>query len=86
MISVTRLNGKRFVLNAELIRTVEENPDTVVTLVTGDHLVVQEPMEEIVRRTIEYGRCLRQAIPIDLHLGGGAATGIGRTGPDAHAG
>ena len=36
MISVTRLNGKPFVINAELIRTVEENPDTVITLVNGD--------------------------------------------------
>ena len=63
MISVTRLNGERFVLNAELIRTVEESPDTIITLVNGDHIVVREPMGEVVRLTIEYGRHLRRMMP-----------------------
>jgi flagellar protein FlbD len=63
MISVTRLNGERFVLNAELIRTVEESPDTIITLVNGDHLVVKEPMTDVVRLTIEYGRLLRRMMP-----------------------
>lgn len=62
MISVTRLNGDRFVLNAELIRTIEENPDTVITLVNGDHIIVRERMGEVVRMSIEYGRLLRRAI------------------------
>lgn len=60
MIAVTRLNGKQFVLNAELIRTIEENPDTIITLVTGEHLVVKEPSRELVRRVIEYNRHLRR--------------------------
>lgn len=59
MISVTRLNGRKFVLNAELIRTIEENPDTIVTLISGEHLVVRESSKEIVRRVIEYNRHLR---------------------------
>jgi flagellar protein FlbD len=63
MIALTRLNGDRFVLNAELIRTVEENPDTVITLINGDHMVVKEPMREIVRLVIEYGRHLRRMTP-----------------------
>lgn len=63
MISVTRLNGDRFVLNAELIRTVEENPDTIITLVNGDHIIVKEKMSEVVRRSIEYGRSLRRMMP-----------------------
>jgi len=65
MIAVTRLNGDRFVLNAELIRTVEENPDTVITLINGEHLVVKERMQEIVRLVIEYGRHLRRMVPPD---------------------
>jgi len=60
MICVTRLNDKKFILNAEIIRTVEENPDTIITLISGEHMVVKEPMEEVVRRTIEYGRHLRK--------------------------
>jgi flagellar protein FlbD len=60
MISVTRLNGQKFVLNADLIRTIEENPDTIVTLISGEHLVVREPSKELVRRVIEYNRHLRR--------------------------
>ena len=48
MITVTRLNGKQFVLNAELIRTVEENPDTTIKLVNGDHFIVKEDMRRVV--------------------------------------
>lgn len=63
MVTLTRLNGARFVLNAELIRTVEEKPDTVVTLVNGDHFIVKEATQEVVRRVIEYGRHLRRMVP-----------------------
>lgn len=60
MISVTRLNGQKFVLNADLIRTIEENPDTIVTLISGEHLVVKEKSKELIRRVIEYNRHLRR--------------------------
>ena len=63
MITVTRLNGQPFVLNAELIRTIESNPDTVVTLIGGDKLIVKEPMPEIVRRVIDYRVHLRTMVP-----------------------
>jgi len=65
MITVTRMNDRPFVVNAELIRSVEENPDTVITMVNGDHFVVREPMREIVKRSIEYGRHLRTMAPPD---------------------
>ncbi len=63
MITLTRLNGRRFVVNADLIRTVEENPDTTVTLVNGDHLIVKESMQEVVNRAVDYGRSLRKLLP-----------------------
>ena len=59
MISVTRLNNQPFVLNADLIRTIEQNPDTIITLVTGEHLIVRESPKEIIARVIEYGRHMR---------------------------
>ncbi len=65
MISVTRLNGKALVVNAELIRSVEENPDTTITLINGDHIIVQERMDEVVDRAVEYGRSLRRLLPPD---------------------
>ncbi|MCL4741892.1 MAG: flagellar FlbD family protein [Phycisphaerales bacterium] len=65
MISLTRLNGKRFVLNAELIRTVEETPDTLITLISGEHVMVKETLREVVDRVVEYGRLLRRLVPPD---------------------
>ncbi len=59
MIRATRLNGKEFVLNAELIQFLEETPDTVITLVNHEKIVVKEKMDELVRRVIEYGRAIR---------------------------
>ena len=63
MITLTRLNDKPFVINAELIRTVESNPDTTITLINGDHFIVKESMQVVVDRSIEYGRSLRKLLP-----------------------
>ena len=63
MITVTRLNGQKLVVNAELIRTVEENPDTTIRLINGDHIIVKEPMQEVVELAVEYGRSLRKLLP-----------------------
>ena len=59
MITLTRLNGHKLVVNAELIKTVEQSPDTMLTLINGDHLVVCETVEEVVARAVDYGRRLR---------------------------
>ncbi len=63
MITVTRLNGKQFVINADLIKVVEENPDTTLRLTTGDTLIVKESMRQVVELSIEYGRSLRKLVP-----------------------
>ncbi len=63
MIALTRLNGKKFVLNADLIRTVESNPDTTITLINGDHMVVTENADDVVKAAIRYGQCLRGLLP-----------------------
>ncbi len=63
MITVTRLNGKPFVVNAELIRTVEENPDTTITLINGDHMIVRETMRQVIELAVAYGRSLRTVLP-----------------------
>ncbi len=59
MISVTRLNGDRFVVNAELIKTIAATPDTTIALISNEHLIVKESVEEVVSRAIEYGRSIR---------------------------
>ena len=65
MITVTRLNGKAFVINADLIKVVEENPDTTIRLTTGDTMIVRESMQEVVELAIDYGRSLRKLLPPD---------------------
>ena len=48
------------VLNAELIETVEETPDTVITLTNGKKIIVEESMDEIVRLVMDYRRELHR--------------------------
>ena len=64
MIHLTRLNKRPVVVNADLIRTVESNPDTTITMINGDHILVSETMDEVVARTILYGRHLRRMMPV----------------------
>ncbi len=47
MITVTRINGKQVTINALLIELVEEAADTVITLTTGNKIVVKETTSEI---------------------------------------
>jgi flagellar protein FlbD len=54
MIKLTHLSGEAFILNADLIRYVEARPDTFITLTTGEHLVVAESMDEVLRRAVQY--------------------------------
>lgn len=54
MISVTRLNGKHYVINSELIEFIEATPDTVITLITGKKIIVRESIDEIVEKTVKY--------------------------------
>jgi len=56
MIRVTRLNGKEYYINSDLIETLEETPDTVITLRDGKKFVVSETLEEIINRIIEFKR------------------------------
>lgn len=59
MIQLTRINGRKFVLNAEQIRSIESTPDTMITLLNGDQVIVAEKVEDVVERAVEYGRSLR---------------------------
>ncbi len=61
MIKLTRINGEEFVLNADLIQYVESRPDTFVTLTTSERVIVREPVDEIIQRTIDYARTIRFA-------------------------
>jgi flagellar protein FlbD len=66
MIRLTRLNQRKFVLNADQIKTIEQTPDTMITLLNGNQIVVLEPMDEVVRRAIEYLRSVRTFAHLDV--------------------
>jgi flagellar protein FlbD len=56
MIRLTRLDGKPIVLNAEWIQSVEQTPDTLITLTTGFTLIVLDTVDDVVKRFLEYKR------------------------------
>lgn len=56
MIQLTRLNGQPIMVNADLIESIEPTPDTVITLVSGNKLIVRDSMDVIQERIIEFKR------------------------------
>ena len=56
MIEITKLNGQKVTINSELIESMEELPDTTITMTTGDKYIARESIEELTDRVIEYKR------------------------------
>jgi flagellar protein FlbD len=54
MITVSRLNGKKIVVNAFLIESIEETPDTLITLTNGKKIIVLEKMDDVVSLVQKY--------------------------------
>ena len=71
MIYLTRLNGKEFVLNAELIEFVEATPDVVITLINKNRFLVQETLEEVISRIMNYRNGIYRQWPAILNFPGG---------------
>ncbi|MGC9328819.1 MAG: flagellar FlbD family protein [Candidatus Hinthialibacter sp.] len=60
VIHLTKLNNTPFMMNAELIETVEATPDTIISLVTGRKYIVRESVEEVREKCISYKREIYQ--------------------------
>ncbi|MDR1070249.1 MAG: flagellar FlbD family protein [Gracilibacteraceae bacterium] len=56
MITLTKLNDDEFILNCDLIETVEQSPDTVIALTTGKKIAVKESPRAVVQRVIDFRR------------------------------
>jgi flagellar protein FlbD len=56
MIQLTRLNKHPLVVNSDLIKFVEQAPDTVITLVNGDKIVVCESAQDVLDRVVLFRR------------------------------
>lgn len=63
MISLSRLDGTKVIVNAELIKFIEEIPDTVLTLRDGERVMVSEAANVVVERAIVYGQSIRGVTP-----------------------
>ena len=64
MIQLTRLNNKPLIVNSDLIKFVEQAPDTLVTLVTGEKIVVLEKAADVLNRIVEFRRSLLQGLSL----------------------
>ncbi len=62
MILLTLLNDNKIVVNAELIKTIETTPDTVISFVNGEKLIVKEKVEDVVEKVITYKRLVNSLI------------------------
>ena len=66
MIQLTRLNNQPLVVNSDLIKFVENAPDTVLTLVTGEKLVVREASSEVLAKIVEFRRSIYAGLPTQV--------------------
>lgn len=60
MIRATALNGRQVAINAELIKSAESTPDTIISMTNGQTMIVRESLDEIIRRVIEYQKEIRR--------------------------
>ena len=76
MIRLTRINHQQIVVNSDLIEHIEETPDTVITLTTGQILRVRESSDEVVQLIVEFRKRIttkmtddekRSSVPQQLH-------------------
>lgn len=59
MIILSKLNNQEFAINSDLIETIEQTPDTVITMTTGNKYVVRETQAEIIKRIIKYKQTIQ---------------------------
>lgn len=68
MIRITRLNGSSFMLNSELIETVEATPDTVISTINGKKLIVTETVEEVVEKVVQYKHRIISSDKLNINI------------------
>ena len=64
MIQLTRLNGEPLTVNSDLIKFVEGAHDTVLTLISGEKIVVRERVEQVIERVIHFRRAVLTGLPM----------------------
>ena len=85
MIELTRLNGTTMLINSDLIKTAESSPDTMLTLITGEKLIVREETAEVLARVLAYRARLLAAVARQLEVRGEVDQLAGLTSLDISA-
>ena len=63
MLKLTKFTGEEIYVNPEMVKSIEPGGDTVVTLVTGDRLLVKEEVEVICERFLQYKKETGNFVP-----------------------
>ena len=66
MIQLTRLNGQPLVINSDLIKLIENAPDTVISLLNGEKIVVRESKDQILERIVQFRRRVLDGLPMNF--------------------
>jgi len=87
MIQLTRLNNKPLAVNSDLIKFVEQSPDTLITLISGEKIVVRESASDVLARIIQFRRSVLQGLcnawdASPLHLAPPESSGSGGKEPE----
>jgi flagellar protein FlbD len=62
MIQLTRLNNSPLIVNSDLVKFVEQSPDTVITLVNGEKILVREKADEVLNRIVAFRRSVLEGM------------------------
>ena len=84
VIRLTRLNGQGLAVNSDLIKFIENAPDTVLTLTSGEKIIVRETTDQVVERIIAFRRAVLAGLPSITHDLNSAAAAFTRRETDHH--
>ncbi len=65
MIVLTKINNAPIAVNCDLIQYMEETPDTVITMSNNEKVVVQEAMEEVIKKVVHYRRLINGLVELE---------------------
>ena len=77
MIRLTRLNNQPLAVNSDLVKFIEQAPDTVITLITGEKIIVRESAEQVLDRIVEFRRSVLRGLTVVSDWSVNAATSFG---------
>jgi flagellar protein FlbD len=83
LVTLSRLNGTVVAINPDLITWIDVTPDTIVSLLGGDKIIVRESLEEVIERVIAFRRSVG---PTYTGSKEGALAYIGAHRNEAHSG